>query len=164
MKRLLCIGLALSSLLAHPALADWQYTQWGMSPADVAARSSGQVHETAGTDGQTLPALPSLKVGAEGTYQLGKMTFHAVFYFENAKLKMVNMTLVDPNTSEDAINLKNALDGLYGEPFHQKRTSFASMSTYQDRAKNNRISLSAYDTGLTTLVYEPLVDETSGGL
>lgn len=44
MNRILTSAYVVASLLcATPALADWEYTKWGMTPAQVVAGSSGMV-------------------------------------------------------------------------------------------------------------------------
>lgn len=83
MKRWLLIALA---ALPTPALADWQYTHWGMSVEEVVAASNGTVKKIKDRKGDRVRNLPRLAVGQANE---GDTTFDVEFYFEDKKLRLI---------------------------------------------------------------------------
>lgn len=75
--RLFALGLA-AVLLASPALADWQYTRWGMTPEQVVAASRGKV---ALLPEARRPRLPPLVTAASGEFTDGVLVLRTVFTF-----------------------------------------------------------------------------------
>ena len=75
-----------------PALADWQYTQWGMSPAEVQAASNG----TAVANQDRRLDADDLTAGLTAFYRGDKRPFTAVFLFDTGgKLSAVNLNPTD---------------------------------------------------------------------
>lgn len=148
----LCLALVCSTT-AH---ADWQYTRWGMTPAEVAAASNGMVE--VGT-GDLKDAYDGAQIGATGTYAAGKFRFQASFYFIGGKLADVHLRLV----GGDPYALKASLLGVYGKPFSDVEGGF-DVTTWHDQPKNNRVDLIMIDDGYTTLEYRPLLDDSAPGL
>jgi hypothetical protein len=75
--RPLALGLA-AMLLAPPALADWQYTRWGMTPEQVVAASRGKV---ALLPEARRPRVPPLVTAASGKFTDGTLVLRTVFSF-----------------------------------------------------------------------------------
>lgn len=74
-------------LCATPALADWQYTRWGMSLEEVLAASNGTVSAVKDEKSKRVRKLPRLAVG---TAKEGDVTFHVEFFFEDKKLRLIS--------------------------------------------------------------------------
>lgn len=137
------------------AKADWQYTRWGMTPAQVAAASGGKVLAGVGRPGDRVDGQ---EVGAIGSYTSGVFKFEAVFYFVGGRLADIRLNLI----AGDRYALKSSLDGVYGRPFRESGGGL-SIVTYHDVKKNNRVDLFTIGE-LSTLEYRPLVDRSAAGL
>jgi len=73
-------------LCATPALADWQYTRWGMSPQDVVAASNGTARAVQDEKRKRVRKMSRLAVGQ---VKEGDTTFEVEFYFDNQKLRLI---------------------------------------------------------------------------
>jgi hypothetical protein len=94
-------GLSMVILMCSPALADWQYTKWGMTKEQVVEASKGQATPT-GTKGALV-----------APYEGGGYQFQASFGFDKTGgLSSVGLELKD---GSHAIGLRNALLGKYGK-------------------------------------------------
>ncbi len=155
MLRVFLFVAAAAFIAGAPAHADWQYTKWGMTPAQVVAASNSSV--IAGP-GEANEQLPGKTLGASGPYTSGQYRFKAKFYFSNNRLDEIRLSLEDP--AEHSLGLSNSLDGVYGRPF--QRSSF--ITTYHDPGHNNRVDLMTLGANGAWLIYRPLRDESAGGL
>lgn len=106
----LAISAAAISLCSpQAALADWQYTKWGMSQEEVVA--------AAGATGSTLKAINKPGYAGRilvGPYNSGRFSFQATFYFpdrDGGKLASVRLELENKDTCRD---LSLALESAYG--------------------------------------------------
>jgi hypothetical protein len=109
-------GYAVSlSLISFTALANWQYTQWGMSPEQVVAASRGSAH-LEHDNGALLPYTKALLL-AKGQIQIGNFDFVVGFYFDVNKRTLNSVFLTLPKCSaNDARRLKELLNAKYGAP------------------------------------------------
>ena len=156
--RTILIALAIAAAgVSSPALADWQYTKWGMSPAEVALASKGAASISNGQPGDRYAGA---EIGAVGTYQSGDYSFDAVFYFVANKLADIRLKLA--NSASQAYRLKNDLDGVYGKAFDESKSLY-HLITYHDVPKNNRVDLLIIGDK-ATLEYRPLKDGSASGL
>lgn len=146
-------------IVALPAAAhaDWQYTKWGMTPAQVAASSKGAVTVGKGDPGDESAGT---EIGAIGTHVSGDYRFSVNFHFKAGKLSFVSLTLLEG----DPLGLKSTLMGLYRKPFTEKKSEILDMTTWQDTAKNNRVDLIIIGDSSTTLLYRPLRNASASGL
>jgi hypothetical protein len=97
-------------IFASPALADWNYTRWGMSPAEVVAASKGQARlSKPNKDTNTVFG----STGAEGDYSQPPFDFHTVFLFRYDKLTQVTLHVKD---GKDCTPLANDLIRRFGPP------------------------------------------------
>ena len=103
-------GLALLSASASPALADWQYAHWGMSPAAVVAASGGQA-KLARPDKSTNTVFGS--TGAEASFSQPPFTFRVIFNFRYDKLTQVTL---HPLGKVDCSPIAAALTTRFGPP------------------------------------------------
>lgn len=157
MKTVKILIAGASIAMSQPAYADWQYTRWGMSPAEVAAASEGQANLSGGESGQQVSGYD---IGAVGTYKAGEYNFNSTFYFKNNKLSLVKLELM----GNDVSGLKGAIDGLYGKTFDQSVSPVHGVYIYHDREKNNRVDLLIIGYKSASLSYRPLVNSNASGL
>lgn len=142
------------------ASAQWQYTEWGMSPEQVIAASNGEV-ERAPSD--PMREWEGVDIAAEGLYRSGKYDFKSIFYFSRNELVAVHLELQSSNLESDAIALRHSLYGVYGDPFDES-PGLMTIVTWHDTKKNNRIDLLAIGDKSVKITYRPLRDASSAGL
>lgn len=141
--------------LPESAHAEWQYTKWGMTPAQVVAASKGAAILSTGLAEERYAGAD---IRATGVYTSGHYRFRTVFYFVDGKLADIRLKL----QGENHYNLKNDLLGVYGTPF--KESVSLRLTTWHDTKKNNRVDLLIIGDSHTTLEYRPLKSESAGGL
>jgi hypothetical protein len=129
------------------ALADWQYTGWGMSKADVAAASQGQAIEHRVARRESWGIYPDMAAPSRfASYQ-----YRAFFYFDAKKggLKAVRL---DPRPGVWCPDVARALMNTYGSDQRLVDGYFV----WQDRSANDKITLSNFST--CRIRYEPLLE------
>lgn len=140
--------------ISFPAEANWQYTQWDMTPAQVIAASQGSAHQVAGGD-----RVLGSDLGAEGIYSAQGFDFKSQFYFDNTgRLRVVKLTLIQQRCSA----LQQSLRGIYGSSVE---SSLKSM-VWRDTEKGNQVRLT-YVPDLSIdcfILYTPLGGSGAGGL
>jgi hypothetical protein len=152
MKRILFV-VAIAAAAA-PAEAHWQWTKWGMSPAQVIAASKGTVEHADPAADETMPYGVKEAVG---TYDSNGRSMKASFWFKAGKLSQINLSSGD---QDDCFSIRRDLGSLYGQPL-----SRSSMSTvWSDKAKGNRVQLVDWGAQGCDLVYAPLATSQSTGL
>lgn len=149
------LGLLLAQL-STSALADWQYTRWGMTPEQVAAASKGTVRVGKGDPRQEFQGA---EIGAVGTHVSGRYMFKANFHFIDRKLVEVRLKLI----GGDQYALKNDLLALYGKPFKESG-ELLSLTTWFDPVRNNWIDLLILGPDYTVLEYRALKNDSALGL
>ena len=106
----LLVGLALLAAAASPARAEWQYTHWGMSPAEVVAASDGKAHlAEPSKDTNTVFGT----TGAEADYSEPPYSFRVVFNFRYDKLTQVTL---HPIGKVDCTPIANGFIARFGPP------------------------------------------------
>ena len=104
---------AVAIIAASPAFAGWQFTTWGMTPAQVMTASQGAAALVDPTDRSSLNGD---RVLLEMLYVTGDFDFAASFAFDSAgHLDRVHLVL----RSGSAIDLRAALIAKYGKPKDQ---------------------------------------------
>ncbi len=108
MTRFIKTVLIASSLLivANPALADWQFTKWGMTPAEVQKASPVNLES-----GDQCPILRT-KVMFSSEWKAGDMIFLACYVFKEDRLHQI--LLYSNKIDRDAII--RGLSQRYGSP------------------------------------------------
>ena len=112
LKRALAAAAAILGVLsgAAPALADWDYTQWGMTAPAHRAASSGAAQDNAD---RSLDAA-GLKAKLVAPYQGATLSFTAVFLFDEAgRLRYVSL---DPVSQTACAAMMQDLAARYGVP------------------------------------------------
>jgi len=139
------LGLVVAIVLARAAVADWQYTRWGMTEGQVIEASAGKavahhvgVRESWGIYADLV--APTL---------FGPFEYDAYFYFddETGGLKAVRL---EPPAPVWCIDVLKALMDRYGTD----QETLDGKTVWRDPVNNNRITLSGFST--CRVKYQPL--------
>lgn len=149
---------ALTALIPATASADWQYTEWGMSPDEVIAASNGAVKAKSPREGERVFGADKK---ALGFYEAAGYTFESEFFFDAAdRLQIVKLVLLDSSKCGD---LKDTVQGLYGQPAERSDISWV----WYDHENQNKVRFTAVDlaTDLSCFVlYTPIGGSGANGL
>ncbi|HEX4078242.1 MAG TPA: hypothetical protein VHX61_05135 [Rhizomicrobium sp.] len=159
----ICILFSISFVPTEPALADWQYAHWGMTPSQVATASSGAAAESAGQPGDQLDGYV---IGDIGRYSSGEYHFRSIYYFDKRGLAMIELTLNGAGYDE-CIAVQLDLEGRYGRPYDRDGTSVTYGATWQDAKANNFVSIETIGRGESatcSIRYRPLKTNSANGL
>jgi hypothetical protein len=107
--------------LAGPALANWQFTRWGMSPDNVAGHSSDIRIATPNEKELYKAPAPGELLLISG-YATANIPFVALYYFQDEKLTAVSLV---PNDAKDVGKMQDTLRAEYGKPTSEITTSFS---------------------------------------
>jgi hypothetical protein len=102
-------------LLATSALADWEYTRWGMSPDEVVASSNGKARRAdpgRGRMGEILP--PGSGVLAAAETEISGVRLRIGFIFRKGRL--TNVQLSGRCSESESREIENQLRLEYDEP------------------------------------------------
>jgi len=151
--------LAIASVMtlfavASPAAADWSFTRWGMTPAQVVRASGGtaRLHDVPPNRGQVWI------IKAVGTVRSGDLVFDARYYFEENRLVDVSLILKQGTCRA----MLAALQNKYGPP--EARNPYLPFYTrWVSRRENVRVQA---DTSNPTceVSYKSATDGNSTGL
>lgn len=83
-------GAALLVATSGTALADWQYTKWGMTVEQVIAQSGGTAHTARDEKDKRIGKKRRLAVGE---VTIGTTKFPVDFYFEDKQLRLIRYDL-----------------------------------------------------------------------
>jgi hypothetical protein len=131
-----CALLATATLaLGSPAKANWQYTEWGMTPAEVTAASDGLA--TANNDRSQDAGTRIAKLVAP--YKAGRFHFDAFFNFEDPD-GLVSISLVLKRPSRDACSgVIATLSNTYGPPANKTEVEIGEVQKWFDEANRNGV-------------------------
>ena len=143
---------ALLAVEARSAAADWRYTQWGMSPAEVKTAS-----DRAAVDNpdRSLDA-DGLKAELVGPYQGGGVPFTAVFLF-GLRDRLAAVTL-NPRDLSACERLPALLQAHYGPPVSREGVDKAVTARWNDYANNNAVNFLDLGDGGCSIQYSRLRD------
>ncbi len=129
--KLISIGVAGALLMnASPALADWQYAKWGMSPKQLVAASKGKAKRGNGEAGDRVERE---QVGALGTYGNANGQFTTIFYFRDNKLNQINLKMTGDDRDKRCERMFNDFTTKYGEPDASSIEGVTSWKDYQGK-------------------------------
>lgn len=132
------------------ALADWQYTQWGMSPAEVQAASNGTAVDN---QDRTLDAV-DLKAGLTAFYRGDKRPFTAVFLFDaTGKLSAVTLNPTDRISCDP---IRQSLSEHYGAPASLDQHKFGETARWNDVEGDNVVVFLDLGQGNCSIQYSSL--------
>lgn len=118
---------------AVPAAADWQYTQWGMTPDQVKAASEGAALD----NGDRLRDVDGLKAALEAPYQGETVAFTAVFLF-NDQDRLRYVTLNPIGKLSCPLVIQTLVDH-YGPPGNRADMVRASTMRWNDLGNDNLV-------------------------
>ena len=149
-----CLAAAVLLLgTARHAAANWEYTQWGMSPAEVVAASHGAVHLIA-PQRRTGPSGPDIETAAEGVFVDGKLHLDVSFGFKGHGGGLVLVTyLVQDATQNEA--LRDRLVHALGLPTPSGDEAMGS--GFWRKAGQDAIELTISDEGPAFVMQQPPV-------
>jgi hypothetical protein len=110
--------------LAPRAAANWEYTKWGMTPAQVVSASHGAVHLIR-PEHRLGPTGPDIETRAEGVFTDGKLRLYVSFGFagHGGGLALVSYFVQD---AAQNILLRDRLVRAYGPPAPSGDTELGS--------------------------------------
>lgn len=153
------IMLAVASGLvtfASPANAHWQYTKWGMTPAQLIAASEGRAEVGSGAKS----AQGEDTLDAKGSFTTGDYNFDADFWFGASGLSMVALKLRD---DMQCLSLQRDLLAKYGEPVEFSGGT-VQRRMWSDKVASNRVVLITTGLNYCELQYAPVITKASSGL
>lgn len=153
------IALAATIAASAPARADWQYTKWGMSIAEVVNASKGELQRCGA-------ACPKLQTDAEaaavsGPYQSGPFEFKAFAYFTRGTGQLSSMLLYLKDVDQ-GFRLEDEMKAKYGRPTSQSDLSMSRTTIWL--TETDKIEFSLIYKALVSLKYTPRVTSSNKGL
>jgi hypothetical protein len=154
--KVICIAVLL--LAASPANAGWQYTRWGMTPAQVLTASNNTLRPPTPDEqrGQTVVGLaPSLT----GRFDNRSFQFNSYFYFgaPGSGLSEVRLTLLD---YQKLPSLLGVIQSSYGQPVEQDPGAISGRggtSRWRDEKNQNEMRLFLMpEISHAQMIYGPL--------
>jgi hypothetical protein len=100
--------------LASPAEANWEYTTWGMTPAQVVAASHGAVHLIP-PERRLGPTGPDIETRAEGVFAAGRLRLQVSFGFAGHGGGLVLVSYLTQDAGQNTL-LRDRLVHAYGPP------------------------------------------------
>lgn len=148
MKRWL--ALAATLFAANVAEARWEATEWGMTPAQVAAAMGGAAPLSSGRRGDRLGGKT---IGNVGTYDFAGARFRANYHYDANGLAHIALSRLRGRCQD----IYAALVGAHGQPTRISDQMILRLYIWHDRPAGNRIRL-LVSTSLCDLNYERLSD------
>lgn len=149
LRAILAVSFGGAMLASTSAYADWEYTEWGMSPEQVAAaaeRAGSPIDEV--TNPQPTPTgavnLLTSRHEAAGHH------FDVKFLFENNRLSLVSLLA---HTPERCPELRRSIIQVYGEPESQDGIFGANTYRWRHREGGSMIELIDMDGSACALSY-----------
>jgi hypothetical protein len=125
---LLCVG--------GTAHADWQYTKWGMSTAELQALSPNIIPtEPASRSGLRVMGLGDAMLYSG--YSAAEIPFTAYYYFSNDKLVAVSLRT---KKDDDGVRTRERLKALYGAPDNKNRFTGCEKTQWRDQKLSNAVT------------------------
>jgi hypothetical protein len=121
------IALLVILLVASAAQADWQYTKWGMSAAELEAFGQGNIVKASassinpynqGRSAGTTMAIDAADVVLTSGFKNEGITYDVLYYFSARGLFLVALI---PKSVEDGLKTGKILDATYGAPDREER-------------------------------------------
>ena len=129
---------------------DWQYTRWGMTPAQVMAASAEAAH---GNEDRGLDAA-GMKAELVVPYQGASLRFTAVFLFDAGdRLEYVTLSPVGPVSCPIVVQ---ALSATYGRPEGTADMVHATTMRWDDIENDNLVVYADVGGGNCTVQYSKL--------
>jgi hypothetical protein len=142
-------AVAAFCVAGNPAMADWEFAKWGMTPQQLIAASKGRVKTCTapGAGGDCATGMVGCTGGANlpgGQDAIG-MNFRVVFGF-NAAGRLECISLAGPADYASYEKIDSTLRGSFGAPTKMVSRPFRETS-WTDTARNNLITVVRLDLG-----------------
>ncbi len=149
---LICLGC-----WATPAAADWQYSQWGMSPAEVEAASGGgaKPNDDRGLDAE------GLRAELAAPYTAGSVPFTAVFRFD-AEDALDDVALIPAGPVSCPV-VRTTLIAHHGTPEGQADPRSAPTLRWHDLDADNLVVFADFGDGHCSIQYSKLPNTRPNG-
>lgn len=168
MKRTIAFLCGVGLMLPLPAAADWQFTKWGMTPAQVKAASKGAAKELLPDEAaDSSPKDGHVKALLGSDYVSGNFTFRAYFRFD-AEQKLREVMLSNTSNGSDILD---ALKEKYGPPITDKSTQGVIRQTEWLTAQDHIFAFWVIDSktlapqgGTVSVTYSARLNKANSGL
>jgi hypothetical protein len=132
--------LAFAAAIVPTAHADWQFTRWGMTQAEVTAAGKGMVVPIP-EDQIKGRSFRTLRCSLEQVYQAGDVKLRASMCFDSSgKLTKVSVEPAESGGIQCG-TLENELTRKYGTNFATENSSVSHSLRWQDEARTTDILL-----------------------
>ena len=115
-----------------PANANWQYTRWGMTKAEVIGASRGSAHAPSKVDTYYKDTFIHL---LDATYEAQNIDFKVHFLF-NQKHRLSRVKL-EPTNPDRCLSLEELLSDAYGHAYLNEVNSAGTTVKWRDKKNNN---------------------------
>lgn len=158
---------------AETARADWQFTRWGMSEAELTTKSPNIVPTTSDErSGRSNPYVGTALY--KSGYRALEVDFVAYYLFQDGKLSSVHLV---PADASQWPKLNIALEQVYGKPIDDKShqssggTMFCTFIDKKWRAESEKNTVSAVGVSCNnnrkdvySISYSPILSSSKTGL
>jgi hypothetical protein len=155
--------VSLTMALVGSAQADWQYTKWGMTEAEVVAASNGSA---VASDAKQLGMnfdKPGIETKLTAPYTAGQFIFDARFSFSKDRGALARVQLW-PVDKMQCTRLQTELATKYGRPTHSRVDQIGRTTYWKDEQARNVTSFSSVLGATCYVSYDPIATAASGGL
>ena len=128
------LTVLVNPIASAPALANWQFTKWGMSPAEVFEASNGAA--PIGDIEEITEDRSQIK--NSGVYMVGSIPLRSRYHYIDNRLTMVELFV---ESSATCYVFRQNLGSQYGKPFSDMDEEIIKETTWKDTEKMNRIFL-----------------------
>jgi hypothetical protein len=161
--KILAAVIVLMVTLAGPAIADWQYTRWGMSSEELEAFGKGNIARIPPGQQKNYAGSSDAALLRSG-YRADDVYFDVTYYFTNNRLSSV---LLKTESLTDGARARHTLEGLYGVPERKEPIggNFGTMIRWRSERDGNMITFTNYPVNGTDtffIHYEPIPSGKSG--
>lgn len=153
--------VALCAVPISNAVADWQFTKWGMTPEEVSASSHGELQPTQPNERENRGGLPLLKM----EYQSRDFRFSAKFVFN--KQRRLSAVILDPLDMGECGQIQQSVLSQYDKAEIVTRSPMSLNYAWRDHSHDNRVTFSNNLPGqfsYCVIAYESLAASTKSGL
>jgi hypothetical protein len=155
MRAFLRIAAFAFALVPTAALADWQYTKWGMSPEEVVAASNGNAHLVSEAEAaKTFRSAEYVVLLAKGDHSADGEKFSVIFDFTKQAKRLQGVTLKATDPSRCYI-YRRVLLNKYGAPVDTNRGPTEDLK-WRDLPSGNAVDWIYASPGTCLLQIEPI--------
>lgn len=132
-------------VVSQEALADWQYTRWGMTLDDLRVVPGVTISAATPKQREVVDRGTGGRLEASAPYEASSLKLTAFFYFKENKLTKVELR----TTGRDADLLIRRIADVYGRPDSSDSSSVAGCemktASYRDAQRNNLVDTQLFN-------------------